>query len=361
MGLYVNLDRRIISSAFAGVSLLLTTLLPAMALSAPAHHGGAHNASAKTPYARGYQQAYAEAYLQGKADFTANVPRDFEATRYYQERQNHYDPPLAQDSQYRDGFDLGFELGYSDGYLGRVKSAQIPSRAQLLAARNARQRSIAQAPQSNAPPPNQAPPQYQQQQQQQQPYVAPTQKPAAPDPLDIPNDTEIRLKLTSPIDTRTSHIGDKFTAEVISPAAYESATIYGHISALEHSGRVSGKTTVSLAFDSITLQDGRSAHLDAQLIKIYESQAVKKVDEEGHVETADRTRDSEVRGAIGAAAGAVIGGIAGGGRGAFVGLILGGAAGVGTVYVEGSKDLILDRGTEMLIRVEQTRRPRGAQ
>jgi outer membrane lipoprotein SlyB len=359
MGLDFNLDRRLLTAALAGVSLLLT-LLPGIALSTPPHRGSVHSLTAKTPYARGYQPAYAEGYLQGKADFTANVPRDFEATRYYQERQNHYEPALAQDSQYRDGFSLGFELGYNDGYLGRLKSPKVPYRAELLAARNARQRSIAEAPQSNGPPPNQAPPQYQQQ-QQQQPYAAPQQRPAAPDPLEIPNDTEIRLKLTSPIDTRTNHIGDKFTAEVISPAAYERATVNGHISALEHSGRVSGKTTVSLAFDSITLQDGRSARLDAQLIKIYESQAIKKVDEEGHVETADRTRDSEVRGAIGAAAGAVIGGIAGGGRGAFVGLILGGAAGVGTVYVEGAKDLILDRGTEMLIRVEQTRRSRGAQ
>ena len=44
-----------------------------------------------------------------------------------------------------------------------------------------------------------------------------------------------------------------------------------------------------------------------------------------------------------------------------IGILLGGAAGVGTVYVEGNKDLILDRGTEMLIRVEQSRRSRAQQ
>ena len=74
------------------------------------------------------------------------------------------------------------------------------------------------------------------------------------------------------------------------------------------------------------------------------------MDEEGRIESGSRTRDSEVRGGVGAAAGAVIGGIAGGGKGALVGLILGGAAGVGTVYVEGNNDLILDRGVEMVIR-----------
>ena len=40
----------------------------------------------------------------------------------------------------------------------------------------------------------------------------------------------------------------------------------------------------------------------------------------------------------------------GGGKGAAIGLILGGAAGVGSVYVEGNKDLILEPGTEMVIR-----------
>ena len=57
-----------------------------------------------------------------------------------------------------------------------------------------------------------------------------------------------------------------------------------------------------------------------------------------------------MRGAIGAAAGAVIGGIVGGGKGAIAGILPGGAAGVGTVYVEGNNDLILDTGTEMVIR-----------
>ena len=42
--------------------------------------------------------------------------------------------------------------------------------------------------------------------------------------------------------------------------------------------------------------------------------------------------------------------IVGGGKGAVIGLILGGAAGVGSVYVEGNKDLILEPGTEMVIR-----------
>jgi len=160
----------------------------------------------------------------------------------------------------------------------------------------------------------------------------------------------MRLKLASPINTKTNRKGDTFTATVVSPAEYEGSTVTGHISNLNRSGRVSGKTELSLAFDSITRPDGRQGPLDADLVKILESEQVKKVDEEGRVESGSRTKDSEVRGGVGAAAGAIIGGIAGGGKGALIGLILGGAAGVGTVYVEGNKDLILDPGTEMLIK-----------
>jgi len=169
-------------------------------------------------------------------------------------------------------------------------------------------------------------------------------------PLYVPNGTELRIRLSTPISTKSGRVGDTFKATVVSPSTYESAIVDGHIATLNKSGRVSGKTEVGLAFDTLTLADGRQTRIDADLIKVYESENVKKVDEEGRVETGSRTRDSEVRGGVGAVAGAVLGGIIGGGKGALIGLILGGAAGVGSVYVEGNKDLILDPGTEMTIR-----------
>jgi hypothetical protein len=107
---------------------------------------------------------------------------------------------------------------------------------------------------------------------------------------------------------------------------------------------------LGLAFDKIVFPDGTRRPIDAQLEKIIKTEAVKKVDEEGNVESESRTTESEKRGAIGAAAGAIIGGIAGGGKGALIGILLGGAAGVGTVYVEGNNDLILDTGAELVIR-----------
>jgi hypothetical protein len=53
----------------------------------------------------------------------------------------------------------------------------------------------------------------------------------------------------------------------------------------------------------------------------------------------------------GAGAGAAIGGVAGGGKGAAIGLIIGGAGGAGSLAINGSKELKIESGTEMLVHV----------
>jgi hypothetical protein len=108
-----------------------------------------------------------------------------------------------------------------------------------------------------------------------------------------------------------------------------------------------------LAFDSIELPEGRSGPLRAQVVRIYDagSGSASRVDEEGRVESGSRGKQTLKRSGIGAAAGAIIGGIAGGGKGAAIGLILGGAGGAGSIAINGSKELKLENGTEMLIRV----------
>ena len=96
--------------------------------------------------------------------------------------------------------------------------------------------------------------------------------------------------MTSQIDSKRNRPGDKFTAEVTTPGPYEGAIVEGHIDKLNQSGKVSGKTEMALAFDSITLPDRRSAELTASLERIIESETVKEVDEEGNVKTGSRTK-----------------------------------------------------------------------
>jgi hypothetical protein len=293
-----------------------------------------------TPYGLGYQKGYNEGFLQGQTDWHNSASPDFRRSEIWQRRD------AEASEEFRLGFELGFELAYTDGYYGRARNAEIPRNGEVIA------KAAALADQrTNRDRQNNGRfdrPEIDQGQHEQN---AP--RPVAP--LSIPAGTELRIRLSSPVSTETGRVGDKFTATVVSPSAYESSTVEGHIATLNKSGRISGKTEVGLAFDSVTLPDGRATRIDGELIKVYESESVKRVDEEGRIETGSRTRDSQVRGGIGAAAGAILGGIVGGGKGALIGLILGGAAGVGTVYVDGNKNLILDAGTEMVIRVAKTR------
>jgi hypothetical protein len=289
-------------------------------------------------YGQGYQKGYADGFAQGTRDWTRGVPRDWQRSDGYEQRENSYSPRLRSSEEYTQGYDLGFEMGHTDGYYGRTRNAAVPANALVLA--KAAALADAQRAREQAQDQGQGVPRDRDRDRSRRASAA----------LPVPEDMELRIQLTTPIDTKNNRVGDTFSANVIMPAAYEGAKVDGHIANVNRSGRVSGKTELSLAFDSITLPDGHVSPLKADLVRVIESENVKKVDEEGQVESGSRTKDSTVRGGVGATAGAIIGGIAGGAKGAILGAILGGAAGVGTVYVEGNKDLILDRGTEMVIR-----------
>ena len=169
----------------------------------------------------------------------------------------------------------------------------------------------------------------------------------------VPAGTQLRIRLNDTLSSKEARAGDKFTATVVNPSRYEEAKVTGHIRSIRKSGRVEGRTTMSLSFDSIRLSAGRTGILRAEVLRVYDSDSASGVDEEGRVQSGGRGKQTLKRSGIGAVAGAVIGGIAGGGKGAAIGLIVGGAAGAGSIAVQGSKELRIERGTEMLIRVNR--------
>jgi hypothetical protein len=106
---------------------------------------------------------------------------------------------------------------------------------------------------------------------------------------------------------------------------------------------------MNLAFDSIDLPDQRHDVLHGYVTKVYGFEG--SADNEGGVQSKSRGNQALKRSGIGATAGAIIGGLAGGGKGAAIGLILGGAGGAGSLAINGSKELRLESGTEMLVHV----------
>jgi hypothetical protein len=168
-------------------------------------------------------------------------------------------------------------------------------------------------------------------------------------PVLVPAGTNLKIRLNDTLSSNESRAGDKFAATVIDPVRFSEATVRGHIRSIIKSGKVTGRTTMHLAFDSIELPDAKHGVLHGYVTKVYGSKST--ADNEGGVQSEGRGKQTLKRSGIGATAGAIIGGIAGGGKGAAIGLILGGAGGAGSLAINGSKELKLESGTEMLVHV----------
>ena len=166
----------------------------------------------------------------------------------------------------------------------------------------------------------------------------------------VPVGTDLKVRINDTLSSKDSRIGDRFTATVIDPSRFDEARLSGHISSIQKSGKIKGRTSMNLAFDSVELRDGRRGVLHGYVTRVY-GEGSGRADEEGGVESGSRTKQTVKRAGIGATVGAIVGGIAGGGKGAAIGLIVGGAGGAGSLAINGSKELKIENGTEMLVRV----------
>ena len=167
----------------------------------------------------------------------------------------------------------------------------------------------------------------------------------------IANGETVVAVLDNGLSTANARVGDRFTATVRQPSQYEGATIEGHVSSVERSGRITGRSQMTLNFDTIRLRDARSYRFAGIIDSVKNAQGeTVKIDNEGTVRDDNQTTKTAQRAAIGTAVGAIIGAIAGGGKGAAIGAIVGAGGGAGSVYVQGRDDLELERGTELVIR-----------
>ena len=136
------------------------------------------------------------------------------------------------------------------------------------------------------------------------------------------------MRLLSKIDTGEANDGDAFTATVAEPVSVGGRTVIAK--GVQASGRVvkavgSGrlKTTASLTLELV--KAGSYSLTTAPLTMDGKSHGV---------------RDAELIGG-GAAAGAIIGAIAGGGKGAAIGAAAGAGTGTAVAYLTGKKELVL--------------------
>ena len=130
----------------------------------------------------------------------------------------------------------------------------------------------------------------------------------------IPNGVSLTATLRNAMNTRASQVGDRFTLDVVSPNQYRGAVIEGHVSQAANSGRVSGRASMQLDFDTITV-NGRQYAFAGMIdsVSSINGDSV-TVNNEGTIRDNSQTNKTVTRAGIGALLGAVIGAVAGGGQ-----------------------------------------------
>jgi hypothetical protein len=151
------------------------------------------------------------------------------------------------------------------------------------------------------------------------------QSAAAPPPLGL-KDAEMTVRLLSPISTKTSQKGDKFSAQVITPESFKDSVVEGHINDVRKAEK-RDKAQISFAFETMTASDATHP-IQADLKEVTNSRGVKSVDEEGRAVGKTSIKKSVGAAAIGGGVGGLLGGKLGGAKGAAIGAGAGAAAGL---------------------------------
>jgi hypothetical protein len=156
------------------------------------------------------------------------------------------------------------------------------------------------------------------------PWMVAQTKPEPP-PLGL-KDAEMSVKLMSPISTKTSKAGDRFTAQVLTPSTYDGAFIEGRIASVK-AAKNRDKAEISFQFETLTFQ-ATTHHIQADLKEVANSQGVKNVDEEGRAIGKSSKKKALQSALIGSVLGGILGGASAGAKGAAVGAAAGAGAGL---------------------------------
>ena len=167
----------------------------------------------------------------------------------------------------------------------------------------------------------------------------------------VPEDTALRIRLDDTLTSTDSQVGDPFSATVVDADPYRNARVYGHIVEIDMSGKLKGRTSMMLRFDRLIMPDGRRTPIHAEIVELYHAPSDEKVDVDGAIGSGGRGRKAVVNTAIGAGAGAWLGGIFGSGKGAGIGSIVAVLAGWGLLRFMNTRRSRLAVARKMMIRI----------
>jgi hypothetical protein len=161
------------------------------------------------------------------------------------------------------------------------------------------------------------------------------------------------LKLTAPISTATSKVGDQLTAIVLEPVEYRDAIVEGHVRKVEPAQNLENpKSHIAFGFETLTIAD-KTYKIQADLKEVANSNGVAKVDEEGQAIAQGNGGKRAMAGFGGAGLGSLAGGMLGGGLGSLAGGMVGGALGyvVALDVTASSKNIEFYPGSQFTVQV----------
>jgi hypothetical protein len=154
------------------------------------------------------------------------------------------------------------------------------------------------------------------------------------------------VKILSPLSASANKKGDKFTLQVLEPAAYKDAMVEAEVVRAKAAGKVSGKSELLFSFNRLTLKDGAVIPISADLKEVTNAKGAANVDEEGHVIGKSSVKKDVARTVALGGVGAVIGGIVGGGSGAVKGAAIGAAVGLTITFSTRGEDIKFAPGAQ---------------
>jgi hypothetical protein len=191
----------------------------------------------------------------------------------------------------------------------------------------------------------------------------------------VPRGTTLKLILNEDLSTEENEVGDRFSATLAEDVRLDErtlirrgATVEGTITELERPKRFAGlrgRASMTLRFDRIRTDQG-SHRLDATLVSVhdpvpgFDDEDIRRdrdrededidVGEEGEIEAEPDVGEIITKGAIGVAAGALLGALFGN---VSRGLILGSIGGAVAILAPKGKHVELEEGTGLRIRLDR--------
>jgi hypothetical protein len=161
----------------------------------------------------------------------------------------------------------------------------------------------------------------------------------------IPAGTKITVRTSSQLNSGTAKVGQKFNANLThdlvvngKTLAKSGAPVKGKVTFVKTSGRLHDPGELSVRLTSVEI-DGKQTPISTNAFR---------------AKGKSHTKSNATKIGGGAAAGALIGGLAGGGKGALIGTAAGAGAGTGVAAATGKEEAVIHAETAFTVSTTQT-------